>query len=218
MEFYFITPLVYGPAFVWELVNSDNVVIAEGHPTGDLLFESYETCIPASINEVNECLFLRLFDIDDDDWFGPIRTAYGVELDGSVIHNNETRGGFRKVNILGSCNDHFCENKAFFQYLYQFDYVGEANRSHEVSWEVVDTNNTTLEHSLETSPPGVGSYYKTHIVYKCLSVDTDTCVTFRLMDSGGDGGTFYVLNYNGKHVAWMVQDNDLIEIQMGCSA
>ncbi len=218
MEFYFLTTDRHN-TFTWDLVNGNNSVIDSSNGLyEDDSFIIYERCILAS---VDECVFLRLIDMDDEQGFTVSRTVYSIELNGNETYNNMTSGGFQKMDILGSCNDYFCKDNAFFQLFLMFDFGGKGNSSHENSWELIH-NNTIIEQSTGGSPstwegyfiPSLPGYY----VYKCLSVDAHTCLTLQLKDSGGDGGIVYHVNYHGKLIDIKIQYNDLVQIKMGnCS-
>ena len=210
--FYFRTSDNYGGSFSWELVNRDNSVITKGDGFNTKSsFSYYETCIP---NSTDECFVLRLYEMDDAKFFSLTRAIYGLEIDGKLILSNKLSGGVEEVQVHGSCNTNFCEGKVFFQLLLHTDfYSAEVDTSHEVSWELLDANNTILDRSKGFSPS-----LQYHPYYKCLPVLINSCLIFRLMDSGGNGGTMYWLNYNGNFVTYGLQTNNLIEKKMGnCS-
>ena len=113
MEFYFITN-DHCETFTWELVNGTNSVIDSSHELCEarsIIF--YERFI---LNSVDECLFLRLIDMNDDELMVVKWTIYSVEVNGSSIHNYMTSGGYQKINILGKCHDYFCKRNAFLRF------------------------------------------------------------------------------------------------------
>ena len=61
-------------------------------------------------------------------------------MNGNEIRNNMTSGDFQKVDILGTCNDYYCEDNAFFQLMLGFDFLGKGNY-HEDSWELLHNDN-----------------------------------------------------------------------------
>ena len=196
-----------GHLFSWDLLNGNDTVIEQGEQYGSLHIGNYVSCIP---DAGNDCLFLRLLDMDDKKKMGPIRTTYILEWDGNRIGNNATTGGINKVDIVGACNDQFCENNAFFQLLLIFNVIGPRNKSHEVTWELLDSSNTTIQRSEETYNSMRHFQY-----YQCLAVDKNACLTFRLFDSGGDGGTYLFMNYNGQLAMIALHRNDFKEVKIG---
>ena len=208
--FFFVIADIYGGAFSWELVKGDNLVIGKGDGLNKkTVFSYYEKCIPKS---ADECFVLRLFEMDDGKSFSSSRSLYGLEVDGEMIQNNQLLGGVEEVQILGTCPTNYCKDKAFFQLILHFDFynVG-ADTSDEVSWKLLDANNTILDQSTGN----YSSSLKYHPYHKCLSVPMNSCLTFRIMDSGKNGGTVYWISYNGKFVTYGLQTNDLIEKKMG---
>ena len=206
IDFMFMTGNSQGFLFSWNLLNGNNTIIEQGDNYGSLHIGNYESCIPHS---ENDCFFLRLLDMEDNKKMGPIRTAYSLELDGKPIDNNVTVGGSKKVDIIGACHDQFCKNKAFLQILLIFDVIGVGNKSHEVTWDLLDSSNFTILRSEENYVSRKQFMYN-----QCLSVNRNACLTFRLFDSGGDGGTYFWLNYNGQPYIDL-QRNDLRVAQMG---
>ena len=187
MEFYFVTNADY-ETFTWELINGNSNSVVDSsnglYELSSIIF--YERCISIS---VDECSFLRL--MNDDEALAVGSTIYSVKLNGNLIHNNMTLGGHEKLNILGACNDYYCNDNAFFRLYIYLDYFGKGNSVHENSWKLLQ-NGTVLERFIGEPLSWEGLFLDDRKYYfnKYFTVDTHTCLTLQLRDCGADGGMY----------------------------
>ena len=81
----------------------------------------------------------------------------------------------------------------------------------DFSWELVNTNNTVLANRSNYEERKTYYYYR-----ECVPVTNNECATLRLIDSYYDGGTFYIVSWNGNVIEEGKQgNNNNPEITMG---
>jgi len=146
----------------------------------------------------NECATLVLI----DKW-GTGCTSYTVTWDGNEITNSKQSDALDKI-IMGDCSITSCPQYHTLLSCILTDYYPE-----DFSWELVDTNNNVLTY--RSNYEDANRYY-----YYGLCAPDNECATLRLFDSYGNGGTYYIVSWDGNVIRVDKQRNTINpEIVMG---
>lgn len=155
----------FAELFSSKLVDSNTTTLAMSSNYEDsYTYYYYEDCISVTSNE---CATVRLFHIDS--YYG---TFYIVTWDGNEITNIKQSDGFDKL-IFGEYSITSCpHNHTLLELDSGFRYSPE-----ELSWDIVDSNNTVL-----VSRSGYEEKHKYYYYKECIRVLGNECVALRLYD------------------------------------
>ena len=94
--------------------------------------------------------------------------------------------------------------------LFELDITTD-NYPEDFSWQLMNSNNTVL-----ANRSNYEEQYKYYYYRECVAVTNNECAMLRLFDSYGDGGTFYIVSWNGNVIEEGKQsNNNNPEITMG---
>ena len=190
--------------FSWEIVDKHStLILGSGNYTLQNDFLLHRECVPV---KRDECVTLFLYDSGGD---GGFESNGWWNDDVWFQHDFASHvGPFDKV-LLGNCTGgSLCmQNQSFFELNIVTD-VWPA----EFSWELRDEKNNTLASRDQFTIPYHQFYYR-----GCVEVSIYECATLLLYDNYYDGGTAYIVLWNGNEIANGVQGNYNLEFQLGNS-
>merc|ERR1712194_423753 len=132
-------------------------------------------------------------------------TFYSVTWDGNEMINRKQSDGIEKVTI-GECSITSCPQNYT---LFELD-IGTDNYAEDFSWELVNTNNTVLAYGNNYEDANKYYYYR-----ECVQMTNNECGTLQLIDSFGDGGTFYSVTWDGNGIVNTKQSDDIDKVKIG---
>ena len=122
-----------------------------------------------------------------------------------VLNDN----GFQsnKVICLGDCSITPCPQN---HTLFELDII-TGYYPGDFSWQLMNSNNDVLANRNNYEEQNKYYYYR-----ECVPVTNNECAMLRLIDSYGDGGTFYIVSWDGNVIEEGKQgNNNNHEITMG---
>ena len=181
----------------WRLLDGNDTAILENHCTMKPLREYYfETCA-----NTTDCLNFTIEDSSQDGFY-PELGYYDVRVGGEQIKQVAGNFGNSSTTLFGGCRD--CpQDFTLFQFSIGFD-----DKPEEISWELMDSSNTSIWSSQDTTVERNDTY-----LYYEHCVPLDECLTFNLTDNNLTGNLVtdrksFMIQWNSTLVKYVTQEFD----------